>query len=161
MFRLFSILTVSLFLTACAKDIRPEAYSDQQVGETAETFQGVIVQARDVVVTAGDETGAGPGTLLGGIGGGVAGNQFGRGSGNVAATAGGVVLGGVLGTLAERQLKKQPGVEYVVKLADGSLKTVVQAPEPRFTVNQRVFLLVSRGGRSRLMADQSAAGLQP
>jgi outer membrane lipoprotein SlyB len=176
-------LSAFLLLTACAKNISPQDYTEQAVGEVSETFQGVVLSARPVMVKGADKLDQnGMGILLGGAGGGIAGNQFGAGSGNAAATVGGVVVGGLLGALAQNALSEQPGMEYIVKIQqaenvitisgnkDGRkasadsvsrvnerLLTLVQGPEPRFAPGQKVFLLMSAQGRARLIADFSGA----
>lgn len=176
-------LSAFLLLTACARNISPQDYTEQAVGEVSETYQGVILSARNVLVRSADRLDQnGMGILMGGAGGGLAGNQFGAGSGNAAATVGGVVVGGLLGALAQNALSEQPGVEYIVKIQqaenvltvsshkDGRKKsadsvtkvnerllTLVQGPEPRFAPGQRVFLLMSAQGRARIIPDFSGA----
>jgi outer membrane lipoprotein SlyB len=176
-------LSAFLLLTACAKNINPQEYTEQAVGEVSETYQGVVLSSRNVMVKGADKLDQnGMGMILGGVGGGIAGNQFGAGSGNAAATVGGVVVGGLLGALAQSALAEQPGVEYIVKVSmaenvltassheDGrkrsvdsvnrvneKLLTLVQGPEPRFAPGQKVFVLMSAQGRARLIPDMSGA----
>jgi surface antigen len=47
------------------------------------------------------------GTLIGAVGGGVIGNQFGSGKGRVAATAAGIILGGIIGNQIGRDLDEE------------------------------------------------------
>jgi outer membrane lipoprotein SlyB len=176
-------LSAFLLLTACARNISPQEYTEQAIGEVSETYQGMVLSARNVMVRGADKLDQnGMGILLGGAGGGIAGNQFGAGSGNAAATVGGVVVGGLLGALAQNALSEQPGVEYVVKIqqaenvmtvsshAEGRktsadavsrvnerLLTLVQGPEPRFAPGQKIFVLMSAQGRARIIPDLSGA----
>jgi outer membrane lipoprotein SlyB len=176
-------LSAFLLLTGCAKNINSQDYSEQAAGEVSETFQGMILSARNVTVKGADKLDQnGMGLLVGGAGGAIAGNQFGAGSGNLAATVGGVVIGAALGALAQSALAEQPGVEYIVKVTmaeniatvsshtDGrkasadsvnrvneKLLTLVQGIEPRYTIGQKVFVLMSAQGRARIIPDLSGA----
>ena len=60
------------------------------------------------------------------------------------------IIGGITGAYAEKQLKTQGAVEYVVRMSNGELKTLVQGPKPRFSVDQEVFIIENSGGRTRL-----------
>jgi outer membrane lipoprotein SlyB len=156
----FNKITLSslaiLALSGCARNINPNVYSEKHVGEASMTYQGVIVSARAVEITGGEkleENAAGIG--LGAIAGGVLGNQIGQGGGNVAATAGGAILGGVAGAFAQQALTAQNAMEYIVQLTNGSMMTVVQGPEVQLSPGQRVLVMVSHDGRSRVVPDQS------
>lgn len=143
-------------LTGCQRSIDAGTYSAGHVGEASFTYQGTIISARKIHVTGhenleGNATGIG----LGAVAGGLAGNQLGSGSGNVAATVGGAVIGGVAGAFAEKALKEQDGMEYAVKLTNGSIMTVVQGLEGAMSAGQRVLVMVSQDGRSRVVPDQS------
>lgn len=143
-------------LTGCQRNIDPNTYAAGAVGEASFTYQGTIISARKVHVTGhenleGNTTGIG----LGAVAGGLAGNQIGSGSGNVAATVGGAVIGGIAGAFAEKALKEQDGMEYAVKLTNGSMMTVVQGLEGAMAVGQRVLVMVSQDGRSRVVPDNS------
>ncbi len=153
--KIFVCLMVCTLFTGCARRIGGEHYGQATVGEASTTYQGVIVSARPVVVgqeQLGDNT---AGTLGGGLLGGLAGSQIGKGRGQVAAMAGGAVLGAVAGAFAEDKLKEQEGIEYVVRLNNGSLRTVVQGPEPRLSPGQRVLVIVGQNARSRVIPDNS------
>ncbi len=179
---LLSLTALMLLLSGCAANINDNNYVEQSVGEVAETFEGIIVSARVVQVSDADEASKnGGGMLLGGATGGLAGNQFGKGSGNAAATIGGAVAGGLIGALAQSQLSKQPGMEYIVQVVDGEnvlkvdtnkpaastettsfsrtnnrLLTVVQGVQPAYQVGQKVFVIISKAGRSRVVPNMAA-----
>jgi outer membrane lipoprotein SlyB len=158
----FSSLAV-LALSGCARNINPNVYSEKHVGEASMTYQGVITSARPVEIAGGEkleENTAGIG--IGALAGGVAGNQIGKGGGNLAATAGGAILGGVAGAFAQKALTEQSAMEYVVQLNNGSMMTVVQGPENQLSAGQRVLVMVSNDGRSRVVADHSPVqNIQP
>ncbi len=148
----FSAVTLS---SGCARQIGSDVYSGSSIGETSSTYPGVIINARPVLVQDKEyleENGLG--MVGGGVAGAVVGSQFGKGSGNTLATVAGAILGATGGAFAEKSLKEQNAVEYIVALDNGETKTVVQGPNPALTSGQKVWLLVSYQGRSRVIARQ-------
>lgn len=180
-FPVLAVSALALLLGGCAKTIDPSTYTEQGVGEITSAKQGVILNVRDVTVKTGDKLEEnGMGILLGGVAGGLGGNEFGAGSGRTAATIGGVVLGSALGALAQNAAGTQPGVEYIVKVWDAEnvltttgkektenrqvnrvnerLLTIVQGPTPRFQPGQQVFVITGANSqRARLIADQNVS----
>lgn len=145
-----------LALSGCARNISSDTYKASHVGESSFTYQGVVASARKIHVEEGEYLGENTtGIGLGAVGGGLIGNQMGKGSGNVAATVGGAVIGGLAGAFAEKALKSQDAMEYAVKLTNGSMMTVVQGLDNPLSPGQRVLVMVSQDGRSRVVADQS------
>jgi outer membrane lipoprotein SlyB len=140
------------FLGGCARDIAGDSYSETHVGEASVTYQGVVQSVRSVAVTGGDHLSDNTmGMALGALAGGLAGSTMGGGKGNLAMTGLGAVAGATAGTMAEKQLKKQQGMEYVVLLNNGSVMTVVQGPKDPCAVGQKVFVIVGKAGRSRVV----------
>jgi len=151
------IITLPL-LASCARTISSDIYSANHVGEASTTYKGVILSARHITVQEHERLEEnGLGIVGGGIGGAMAGSGIGKGSGNAVATIGGAIIGATAGAFAEKALKTQSGTEYVVALDDGRAMTVVQAPEPSLQEGQRVFVLVSHSGRSRVIAAPATA----
>ncbi|MCD6034743.1 MAG: hypothetical protein K0R63_484 [Rickettsiales bacterium] len=148
----YAVLGVVLMLSGCERNISPNTYKASSVGEVQETLGGVILSAREVVVEHGENLEDNTmGMIGGGVLGGLAGNAFGKGSGRTLATAGGAVAGAVAGTFAEKELKRQTALEYTVKLDKGSLLTVVQGKDAPYAVGQRVYVIKSNQGRSRIV----------
>jgi outer membrane lipoprotein SlyB len=113
------LAALSLLAAGCAKNLDPNTYTEASAGQISETYQGVILSTRDVVVKGGDKlTDNGMGIILGGAAGGLGGNLIGQGKGNVIATVGGVVVGAAIGALGQSALSEQPALEYVVKYWD-------------------------------------------
>jgi len=184
-----SLFSIVLLVSSCARNLDPNVYSERDAGEVSDTFQGVVLSSRPVIVGGADETlGNTTGLVVGGIAGGLAGNQFGKGSGNVAATVGGALVVAALGAAIEGELSKQPGIEYVIKIWDNNsayttdetvedykgrttkrkkdvrrdnerVLTIVQGPESKMEVGQRVFVIVQANGRSRVILDNSGTGI--
>ena len=144
-------------LHGCARDISSSSYSEGNVGDVSTTYRGIIVAAREVNVTGSDNLSDNTtGIVGGGALGALAGSQIGKGRGSVAGAVGIGALGAVAGALAEKELKKQQGMEYTVELQNGKIKTIVQGMEPRFQSGQRVLLMVNPNGRSRVVPDNTA-----
>lgn len=154
------LVVTALSFTSCARQLSSNVYSEGTVGEACKTYPGVIISAREVTVEGGDSLGDNTaGIIGGGIGGAVLGSMVGKGSGNTLATLAGAGLGAVGGAYAEKALKSQQAMEYVVSLENGEAKTVVQGLDPRLAVGQNVYLMITEmvsnhgaTGRSRVVA---------
>jgi outer membrane lipoprotein SlyB len=156
MIKLISPCLAVLALGGCARNIDSGTYKASAVGEASFTYQGVVASARKVHVDEGEYLGENQtGIALGAVGGGLAGSQIGHGTGSVAAALGGAAIGGLAGAFAEKALKAQDGMEYAVKLTNGSMMTVVQGLDNPLAPGQRVLVMVSQDGRSRVVPDQS------
>lgn len=154
--KIISPFLAVVVLSGCARNINSDTYKASHVGEASFTYQGVVASARKVQVEEGEYLGENTtGMAIGGVAGGLAGNQFGGGSGNVAATVGGALIGGLAGTLAEKALKSQEAMEYAVRLNNGTMMTVVQGMDNPLSPGQRVLVMTSQDGRSRVVADHS------
>lgn len=79
---------------------------------------------------------SGLGAAAGAVAGGLLGNQVGKGKGRTLATIAGAVGGGVAGHYGEKYLRKRWDV--VVKLDDGTHKTVSFDTEPGYAVGDKV-----------------------
>lgn len=146
--------SLMVLLGGCARQISPNVYSEASVGETSQTFRGKIINAREVAIEGKEKLDQNAAGLIGGgLAGGLLGNQFGKGTGNLAVTGIGAAAGAIGGAFLQKELEKQNAIEYVIQLQDGTLRTIVQGPEPRFQVGQNVLLLVYHAGRSRIVAD--------
>lgn len=135
----------------CARQISPDVYQGRTIGDTQRTYAGVVQTVRQVEVQESDTLeGNGVGQVLGGLAGGVAAARFGDGVGRALAVAAGAIVGSFAGALAEQEIKRQPGYEYVVRTDRGDLLTVVQGGAP-LGVGQRVYVQESGRGRSRVV----------
>jgi outer membrane lipoprotein SlyB len=74
--------------------------------------------------------GSGVGAVAGGVIGGALGNQVGKGSGRAAMTVLGAVGGGMAGHEIEKRTKSETLYEVRVRMDDGSLRTVTQKTQP-------------------------------
>lgn len=147
----FVLLLLCFFLFSCAQDINDNSYQMSSVGGANRVGQGVIVDVRPVQIQGDSQAGA----LTGGLAGGVAASTIGRGSGSVLASVGGALLGAFIGGVTQKELSEQQALQYIVRLTDGNMITVIQGMKNRLAVGQRVFVLY--GAETRLIPDNLPA----
>ncbi|MCE2983241.1 MAG: hypothetical protein LW832_06710 [Parachlamydia sp.] len=136
-------------LSSCARQISSNVYTARQVGEVSMTYTGVIENIRVVNVEEGEQLEENQlGLATGGLAGGVIGSTVGRG--HFLPTAIGAIAGAVSGTLVEKKLKQQTAYEYLVRLNDGALLTIVQGMDQPLGIGEPVYVHVSPCGRSRI-----------
>lgn len=137
-----------LFLSGCTPDISAGNYSTAQAGQASRTVSGVIIAATPVRVSGSPGRASGIGTLAGAIAGAAAGSAIGGGArANVIGGVGGAVFGGVAGDYAENRLTQQVGMQYQVKLKNGSILTIAQGLNPQLNVGQRVYVILGNPAR--------------
>jgi outer membrane lipoprotein SlyB len=99
--------------------------------------------------------GSGVGAVAGGVLGGVVGNQIGNGSGRSVATVLGVIGGGLAGNEVEKRVRTTTVYEVRVRMDDGSVRTLTQSAAPalgsRVTVDGSTLRSASTGGDPALM----------
>ncbi len=88
-----------------------------------------VVESVSAVTRKGE--GSGVGAVAGGVLGAVVGNQMGKGDGRKAMTVLGAVGGGLAGHEVEKHSKSSTVHRVKVRMDDGSLRTVEQAQAPR------------------------------
>lgn len=158
LFSLIVLIVAPALLSSCARQISSGTYVDSHVGEASRTFRGTVINVRQVRVEGSEKLQDNTaGALIGGGAGALAGAQFGGGHGQLAAAGAGALLGGVLGALGQKELSSQEGFEYVIELSNGEMRTIVQGLDHALSVGQKVLLMVSNDGRSRVVPDTSSA----
>jgi len=159
--RLFVIaIATATALSGCVQT-NPNVYDPYTVGQASLTETGTIQASRQVEISSAGGTGIG--AAVGALAGGIAGSQIGpsrrghyghRYRRNSAVSAlgalGGAVVGGLIGAAIERDVTRHIATEYVVRLDDGTLITVIQGSEP-IALGQRVFVQVPERGRARIV----------
>ncbi|MEO1492218.1 MAG: glycine zipper 2TM domain-containing protein [Pseudomonadota bacterium] len=139
-------------IAGCARQISPDVHTGRTAGDTIATYGGVIETARFVEIQEGDTLERKKtGQLLGGLAGGVAGARFGDGVGRALAIGAGAIVGAFVGAFAEREIKRQPAIEYIVRTERGDLVTIVQGTQPQLSPGQRVYVQEGRYGRGRVV----------
>ena len=144
--RLLVLLSLSLFLAACASSQSGSVYSRDEARKAQTVRMGVVESVRTVRI---EGTKSPVGTVAGGAVGGIAGSSIGHGRGSAAAAVVGAVVGGLAGAAAEEGLTRKDGLEITVKLDNGTLVAVVQEADEQFQPGQRV-RRIEYGGTTRV-----------
>lgn len=121
--KILTTVAALALVSGCARNLASNTYTSDST--LSLTLEGKIVSARPIIINDSDQLSRNStGIISGGALGGVAGSGV-RGSdtGRALATVGGVVVGAALGALAESELGKQDGYEYIVKLDTSKLKS--------------------------------------
>ncbi len=137
-----------LFVSCAQQSLTGDTYSRNEAGVAQTVKQGRITSIRYVKIEGGS-TG---GLILGGVAGGVLGNQVGSGAGRTLATIGGAGLGAAAGSQAQKAIDTRQGIEIQVRLdGGGGTLSVTQEVNPRepFSEGDRVRVLYN-GGRARV-----------
>jgi len=95
-----------------------------------------------VVEQPGEASGAG--MIAGGVLGGLLGHQIGQGRGNTAATIVGAAGGAYAGHQVEKNMNKKMRYDVVVRMDDGTVRTISYDAEPGFRSGDKVQLVDGR-----------------
>jgi outer membrane lipoprotein SlyB len=144
--RLLVLLSLTVFLAACASSQSGSVYSRDDARKTQTIRMGVVESVRTVRI---EGTKTPIGTVAGGAVGGIAGSTIGHGRGSTVAAVVGAVVGGLAGAAAEEGITRKDGLEITVKLDNGTLLAVVQEADEQFHPGERV-RLVESGGTTRV-----------
>lgn len=144
--KLLYTCVLALLTSACASNINSDHYATSSTGDVGQVFPCRVVSVRQVAVSSSDSS---TGSVLGAIGGGVAGSTIGHGRGSVLGALGGAALGALAGDFAEEKLSRQTGLEYIVKLDNGSMRTITQGTDVQLKSGERCYLLY--GNQSRVI----------
>jgi outer membrane lipoprotein SlyB len=135
-------------LTGCVV-APPNSVSAYDAGRMSTVVDATVLSVRPVTLQGRD---TGVGTVSGAVIGGIAGsNVGGPRTGGIVGIAGAVV-GGLVGNAVERDATQRAAVEILVQLKNGDRRSVVQVAGPEaFAVGEPV-IMVTTGGRTRVMA---------
>ena len=144
--KLFYSIGLAVLLSGCAANINSDHYSTSSTGSVGQVMPCTVVSVRQVNVSSSDSSAGG---LIGAIGGGVAGSTIGHGRSSVLGALGGAALGALAGDFAQGEMSKQTGVEYIVKLDNGSMRTITQGTDVYMQPGQKCYLMY--GSQSRII----------
>ena len=140
-------LLLCLALAGCASSRSGQVYTRDQARVTHTIEMGTVVQVEQVQI---EGTKSQVGTIAGVAVGGVLGSTIGQGRGRDVATVLGAVGGGLAGAAAEEELTKKAGLEITVSLDNGQTIVVVQEADVQFYVNDRVRVIKGSDGTTRV-----------
>lgn len=95
-----------------------------------------VVESVNLVEQKGE--GSALGVIAGGVAGALLGNQVGQGNGRTVATIAGAAGGAYAGNQIEKNVKKTTHYKIVVRMADGSHKTVSKKTDPGLMAGDKV-----------------------
>ncbi len=136
-----------LGLTACSTT-SPDVVSRNEAQRLSTVVDAVVLSTRPVVV---DGAQSGIGAAAGSVVGGVAGSSVGGHREAVAVGIIGAVVGGVIGNVTERAATREEAVEVLVQLKNGDRRSVVQAKAGETFATGDAVLLISSGGKVRVV----------
>lgn len=139
--------TCAALLTACSTT-NPDVINARDAQRLSSVQDAVVLSVRSVVVE-GQQSGSG--AVAGGVVGSIAGGSVGGRRESSAVGVLGAVAGAVIGNAVERFGTREEAVEIVVQLPNGDRRALVQAKGLEALVPGDPVLLVSSGGRTRVM----------
>ncbi len=145
-----ALLATSLVLSGCPSSMSGSSYTRDQARQAQTVRLGYVDSVRTVNI---EGTKSGVGTIGGAALGGVAGSTIGKGRGQIAGAVGGAVLGGLAGSAIEENVTQQMGLEITVRLENGRMIAVTQAADENFQRGDRVRVLTSEDGTTRVVHD--------
>lgn len=143
--KLIISLSAVLLLGGCATGKSGDVYTRDQVRQIQTYRIGVIEQINKVRI---EGTQSQIGSAAGTIAGGIAGSSASTGKKGEVAGVLGAVVGGMIGAAAEEAYTRESGLEFGIKLEDGSRISVVQAKsvnDAEFKVGETVRIIESGG----------------
>ena len=151
-YSLFVVLAMAAAATAvstgCVESASGNVFSRDEARQAAEVYEGTVIDVREGKIEGSQ---SGIGAIGGGAMGGAVGNTIGGGSGNVVATVGGALAGAIIGNAVEKGVTGSSALQITVQIdATGKTIQVVQGTDIQFAVGQRVRVIYSPGGNSRV-----------
>lgn len=143
--RLAVVLLAGGVLVAGCSHPSQTTYQGSEAGRIQNTQQATIVSAREVEIKGGENSGLG--AAAGAASAGTVANAATKGNKRLPATVIGALAGAGLGYLIEEGARSRQGFEYVLRMPDGRLVTLVQnktANEAAIPAGQEVLIQQGR-----------------
>lgn len=137
-----AVLLSSLLVGGCAESLSGSAYSRSQARSVQEVRMGVVESVREVRI---EGTKTPVGAVGGAAVGGIAGSTIGGGRGQGIATVLGAIGGGLAGAAVEEGVTRRRGLEITVRLDGGRILAVTQEADEVFRPGERVRILTGGG----------------
>jgi outer membrane lipoprotein SlyB len=148
-------IAAALTLGGCATS-SPDTVSRHDTQRMATVLDAVVLNTRPVTV---DGSQSGLGAATGGAIGGIAGSGVGGSRDAMVVGVIGAVIGGVIGNATERAATREEGLEILVQLRNGDRRSVVQARAAETFAAGDPVILVTTGGRVRVIKAPTVAPL--
>ena len=142
-----TVIALALALSACATS-NPDVIGRHETQRMSQVQDATVLSTRPVVV---DGTQSGTGAVAGGVIGAISGGSVGgRREGQVAGVLG-AVAGAVIGNAIERSSTREAAVEILLQMRNGERRAVVQAQGAEQFAPGEAVILVTSGGKTRVM----------
>jgi outer membrane lipoprotein SlyB len=140
-------LAAALVLSACATS-SPDVIQRGDAQRMSQVQDATVLSSRPVVI---DGSQSGVGGVAGGVTGAIAGSSVGgRREGAVVGVIG-AVAGAVIGNAIERSATREEALEITVQLRNGERRAIVQAKGAESFNSGDPVILVTTGGKTRVM----------
>ena len=160
--RITALIACLCVLNACQQRPDQNDYSESEAGISRSVQFGTVLNTREITL---HDKASGGGALIGGATGAGVGSAFGNGSGQGWAILAGAIIGAVAGNVVEEENSDHQGLEYVVQLQSGDVKTIAQEVNEGdivFKAGDKVMLQYCDGGdKSHKCADKQYQRLLP
>ena len=147
MTKLLIALAAAAALAACSTT-SPDVIQRGDAQRLSQVQDATVLSIRPVVVE-GNQSGVG--AVTGGVVGGVAGSSVGGHREGAVVGVLGAVAGAVVGNAVERMGTREDAVEVLVQLRNGERRAIVQAKGTETLVAGDAVILVTTGGKTRVM----------
>jgi outer membrane lipoprotein SlyB len=153
-----TLIALAVAALAACTTTSPDVVQRGDAQRLSQVQDATVLSVRAVTV---DGSQSGIGAVTGGVVGGVAGSSVGgRREGAVVGVLGAVV-GGVIGNAVERGATKEEAFEILVQLKNGERRAVVQAKGSESLQQGDPVILVTTGGKTRVMRAPAANSPAP
>lgn len=152
--RVLLALSVAVALAACSTT-SPDVISRSDAQRLSTVTDATVLSVRPVTV---DGTQSGVGAAAGTVVGGIAGSSRGNSRESIALGVIGAVVGGVIGNAVERTGTREDALEILVQLRSGERRAIVQAKGEENLQAGDPVILVSTGGKVRVMKAPPVTG---
>lgn len=146
-FGMITVLIAAILVGGCASSKSGEVYSRDEARQLMTVQLGTVEFVKPVRMEGSQ---SGLGAAAGGVAGGVVGSTIGGGKGSRLAALGGAAIGALAGNLTEKKMSELDGLEITVRLEKGDVLAVVQEDDVMFSVGDRVRVITSRDGTTRV-----------
>jgi outer membrane lipoprotein SlyB len=153
-----ALIALAAALLAACTTTNPDVVQRGDAQRLSQVQDATVLSVRPVVV---DGTQSGVGAVTGGVVGGVAGSSVGGHREGAVVGVIGAVVGGVIGNAVERSATKENALEILVQLRNGERRAIVQAQGSETLSQGDAVILVTTGGKTRVMRAPATNTQQP
>lgn len=146
------VALAAVSLAACTTT-NPDVIQKGDAQRLSQVQDATVLSLRPVVV---DGNQSGTGGVVGGVVGGVSGASVGGRREGIVVGVLAAVVGGVIGNAVERAATREDAIEFLLQLKNGERRTLVQAKGGELFNPGDAVILVTTGGKTRLVRAPTA-----